>query len=176
MNEVLLLITGGTIGSEWSPADDTAVCVAMDSVTEYIKDMIKPDFIVRQNIITMKDSRAITDDTRRDILSAIKSSASKNIIITHGTYTMVETAKFIKDNLPDLDGRKIILIGSFYPLKGYSPSDAPFNIGFAFGALNGATPGVYVAMNAQLFDPENVCKDTLNAKFNRTGTRDATWV
>ena len=168
MNEILLLITGGTIGSEWSPQEDTAVCMATDSVTEYVKTMIKPDFNLRQNIITMKDSRAITDDTRRDILAAIKSSNCKNIIITHGTYTMTETAQFIKDNLPALDGRKIILIGSFYPLKGYSPSDAPFNIGFAFGALIGAEPGIYVAMNSQLFQPEHVQKDILNAKFKQT--------
>jgi L-asparaginase len=139
--------------------------MATDSVTEYIRQMIRPDFKVSQNIITMKDSRAITDDTRRDIVAAIKSSECKNIIITHGTYTMVDTAKFVKDNLADTNDRKIIFIGSFYPLKGYVPSDAPFNIGFAFGALLGAEPGVYVAMNSQLFRPEQVRKDISDAKF-----------
>ena len=165
MNDVLLLITGGTIGSEWSPSEDTAIVMATDSVTDYIKTFIRPDFSIKQNIVTMKDSRAITDDTRRDIVTAIESSTCKNIIITHGTYTMVDTAKFIQDNLSDLAEKKIILIGSFYPLKGYSPSDAPFNIGFAFGALLGAEPGVYVAMNSHLFKPEQVCKDVSDAKF-----------
>ena len=167
MNDVLLLITGGTIGSEWSPSDDTSVVMATDSVSEYIKGFIRPHFNIRKNIITMKDSRAITDDTRRDILAAIKSSDCKNIIITHGTYTMVDTAKFIQDNLSDFGGRKIILVGSFYPLKGYSPTDTPFNIGFAFGALSGAVPGVYVAMNSELFKPEEVHKDIIDSRFKR---------
>ena len=47
----------------------------------------------------MKDSREISDFTREEILSAIEKSKSDNIIITHGTYTMVETAKFIKTDL-----------------------------------------------------------------------------
>jgi len=165
MNEILLLITGGTIGSEWSPSEDTAVVMAMDSVSEYIRNFIRPDFNIRQNIITMKDSRAITDDTRRDILAAINQSDCKNIVITHGTYTMVDTARFLQDNLPNIGDKKIILIGSFYPLKGYSPSDAPFNIGFAFGALLGAKPGIYIAMNSQLFKPSRVHKDIKNAMF-----------
>ena len=165
MNKVLLLITGGTIGSEWSPANDTAVTMATDSVSECLRDFIRPEFNVQQKIITMKDSREITDDTRRDIVATIEKSDCENIIITHGTYTMVETAKFIEAHLPDIGNRKIILIGSFWPLKGYSPSDAPFNIGFAFGALLNAKPGIYIAMHAQLFGPEQVSKDIENARF-----------
>jgi len=165
MNKVLLLITGGTIGSEWSPANDTALVMATDSVTEYLRDFIRPDFTVNQKIITMKDSREITDDTRRDLVAAIVGSDCDNIIITHGTYTMAETAKFITENLSEIGNRKIILIGSFWPLKGYAPSDAPFNIGFAFGALLNCQPGVYIAMHSQLFTPDSVHKDLENAKF-----------
>lgn len=161
-----LLITGGTIGSEWSPQQDTAVVIAQDSVTEYLKEFIRPNFEIKQRIITMKDSREITDFTREEILDAILKSDSENIIITHGTYTMVETGKFLKKRLEGkLKNKKIILVGSFWPLKGYAPTDAPFNIGFAIGALTGLSEGVYVSMHSHVFDPDEVDKDVEKAMF-----------
>lgn len=163
-----ILITGGTIGSEWSPQKDTAVTVATDSVTEYIKKYIDPKIKISQTIVTMKDSREITDHTREEIITAIKNCSSNNILITHGTYTMPETGRYLEKNLKDEDGiknKKIILVGSFYPLKGYSPSDAPFNLGFAIGGFSNLKPGVYVSMHARLFKPESVKKDTEMARF-----------
>jgi L-asparaginase len=158
------LITGGTIGSEWSPAKDTAVVTTENSVDEYIKEFIAPDFDVKHTIVAMKDSREITNRIREEILNAVKDSESENIIITHGTYTMAETARFLKKRLGKTD-KRIILIGSFWPLKGYSPTDAPFNIGFAVGAINFVSPGVYVAIHATLFDSDEIVKDIEHAHF-----------
>lgn len=166
IKSVEFLITGGTIGSEWSPSQDTAVVTAQNSVDEYIKAFVNPDFEVVHKIITMKDSREITDFTREEILDAIIKSKREYIIITHGTYTMPDTARFLKKRLEGkLDNKKIILIGSFWPLKGYSPSDAPFNIGYAMGAMLSVEPGVYLSMHASLFDPDQVTKDTEHAHF-----------
>ncbi len=165
IKSVHFLITGGTLGSEWSPSQDTAVVTAQNAVDEYMNGYISPDYEIKQSIITMKDSREITDHTRHDIVDAVLKSDTENIIITHGTYTMVETAKFIKNSVMENKGKRIILIGSFWPLKGFSPSDAPFNIGFALGAIPYLDAGVYVAMHSMLFDPDDVSKDIEQAHF-----------
>jgi L-asparaginase len=59
----------------------------------------------------------------------------------------------------------IVLTGAMVPyaVKG---SDAPFNVGTAFGALNGYLPtGVYLAMNGQIFLYNNVFKDKEKGEF-----------
>lgn len=168
IKSIHFLITGGTIGSEWSPSDDTAVVTAQNAVNSYFKDYISPPFEIKQTIVTMKDSREITDYTRHDISNEVIRSKAENIIITHGTYTMPDTARFLKKNLldhKDCTNKRIILIGSFWPLKGYSPSDAPFNIGFAIGVIPYIDPGVYVAMHSTLFEAEMVTKDIEHAHF-----------
>jgi len=168
LKDVELLITGGTIDSEWAPSKDTVVPSACSSVKPYIEKFLKPDFPIYENIIAMADSRDIDDNVRAKILKAIIESRSDNIIITHGTYTMAQTGKYLKEKIA-LDKRlkenkKIILLGSFYPL-GFSQSDAPFNLGYAFGAIEYLSPNVYVAMNSRLFDPYEVGKDVQNGKF-----------
>ena len=52
----------------------------------------------------------------------------------------------------------IILTGSIIPLEGFTPSDAPFNIGYAFGRLNDLKPGAYIGMNGRMFSPEECVK------------------
>ena len=58
----------------------------------------------------------------------------------------------------------IVLTGSFLP-ETFKDSDAEFNIGFALGCLLSLQePGVYIAMNANLFRTCEVlkCPDTGN--------------
>jgi L-asparaginase len=110
----------------------------------------------------MCDSKEITDKTRQEIWKAIQSSKPSNIIITHGTDTIVQTAKYLSDK--DLGNKKVVLVGAFCPLT-FHPSDAPFNLGFAIGVIEHIKSGVYIAMNAQLFTSSNVEKDFSKLKF-----------
>lgn len=168
LTDIQLLLTGGTIDSEWDPTQDTAVPFAHSNIKPYLEKFVQPDFHIYEKTITMLDSREIDDSVRQTLLNAIKQSKSKNIIISHGTYTMAETGKYLKDNIgKDLGSKKIILVGSFYPLLGFSQSDAPFNLGYALGALEYIKPGVYVAINSQLFNPHDVAKNTTKGKFAR---------
>lgn len=77
----------------------------------------------------MKDSRQLGENDRKEILKAIEESPSNKIIITHGTYTMPDTARYLKANLKRND-QTIILTGSMIPIKGFSPSDGTFNLGY----------------------------------------------
>ncbi len=111
-----------------------------------------------------KDSLELIDADRADIRDAVAGSAASHILITHGTDTMVLTARA----LADVADKTIVLTGAMQPhaLKG---SDAPFNVGFALAAAQALPHGVYVAMNGQIFDPEKTAKDRANHRFVSEG-------
>ena len=77
-----------------------------------------------------KDSLDMTDEDRALIHKTVKKDSSDKILITHGTDTMVKTAKY----LADITGKTIILTGALEPAL-FKTSDALFNIGCALGAL-----------------------------------------
>ena len=108
-----------------------------------------------------KDSRSITDEDRKFLLKKIKASNVQNILITHGTYTMEDTAKYLENQ-----GLKktIVLVGSFI-MGNLKNTDAPFNLGFAISSLQLLKPGVYVAMNGTIFPGNNITKNIETNKF-----------
>lgn len=163
--KIQFVITGGTIDSSWFPAKDTTIVNSESGIEKYINKFISPKIEISYKTISMKDSRDINDDIRCEILNFIKNSYDKNFIITHGTYTMVETGMFLKKHEKELSDKVIVLVGSFWPLEGFSLNDAGFNLGYAVGVLNNLNSGIYVAMHATLFNIENVEKDILNANF-----------
>jgi len=165
MKNIKFIITGGTIDSEWIPAKDTVIVKESSGIPAYIRKLINPEYKISFETVAMKDSREITDVVRNRILEVIESCPEECIVITHGTYTMAETGVYLKKHINKSSNKKIILTGSFLPLDGFSPNDASFNLGFALGAVQYAEPGIYVAMHSQLFNPENVTKDTDNAHF-----------
>ena len=79
------------------------------------------------------------------------------ILITHGTYTMPDTARYLEAHLGKID-KTIILTGSMIPIIGFSPSDAGFNLGFAIASFTGLPSGVFVSMNGRNFSPSEVMK------------------
>lgn len=107
-----------------------------------------------------KDSLELTDEDRALIKEAIQSSSSRHILITHGTDTMVNTARVLYD-IPD---KTIVLVGSLKPAR-FRESDAVFNIGFALGVIASMPAGVYVAMNGIVFDPRAVRKNREQNRF-----------
>lgn len=112
----------------------------------------------------MKDSRDINEADRREILKTVEESPFKKIIITHGTYTMPDTARYLKANLKR-DGQTIILTASMIPIKGFSPSDGPFNLGFTLAQVEILPPGVYVAINGKVFQPDEIIKLISEGRF-----------
>jgi L-asparaginase len=112
----------------------------------------------------MKDSRSFTGSDLQNVLKSVEKSKSKKIIITHGTYTMPDTARFLSANLKRKD-QTIILTGSMIPLTGFSPSDAPFNIGYSLASVKTLKPGVYLCMNGEIFSSKEVAKRVSEGRF-----------
>ena len=106
-----------------------------------------------------KDSLEMTAADRAAIRAAIAASDAMRIVITHGTDTMVETAR----ELQGIEGKTIVLTGALQPAR-FADSDAEFNLGLAIGAVQALPAGVYIAANGQVFAANAVRK---NAALNR---------
>jgi L-asparaginase len=104
--------------------------------------------------ILHKDSLDMTDEDRQLIFDEIASDEHRHIVLTHGTDTMIQTAKKLK-TIPD---KVIVLTGAMEPAR-LKYSDAEFNIGCAVAAVQVLTPGVYIAMNGRIFDPDRIKKN-----------------
>lgn len=133
------------------------------SVDTYLKNIIKPHFHYSVDSICDKDSRDITAQDRAELLQAIKETESENILITHGTFTMVQTAEFLDKNLAT--DKKIVITGSMVPVVGFSASDAPFNLGYSVGSFQSIEPGVYICMNGGIFKYNEIAKNTELLRF-----------
>ena len=109
--------------------------------------------------ILRKDSLHITDADRELVRDTIAAQAARHVLVTHGTDSMVETAKV----LADIPGKTIVLTGALNPAR-FRGSDAEFNIGTAVGAVQSLPAGVWIAMNGRIWDPARVRK---NIEANR---------
>lgn len=161
---VHFIITGGTIDSVFSPVKDAIIVNDHSVILGYINAVIKPHVQITSETLTLKDSREITDNIRNEMLRSIQKAETDAIVITHGTYTMAETARYLKKALAPSD-KTVVLTGSMLPLKGFSESDATFNLGYAIAAAKLLPPGVYVAMNGHMFDADDVEKDVSEGVF-----------
>jgi len=107
-----------------------------------------------------KDSLDMTDEDRNLVLEKVQAETCPNILITHGTDTMVETARLLKQ----VQDKTVVLTGAMEP-AGFLHSDAVFNVGCAITAVQTMQPGVYIAMNGRIYDPDKVEKDRNSMRF-----------
>ena len=101
-----------------------------------------------------KDSLDMTDEDRQAVREAVERSDAERVLITHGTDTMIDTARCLEG----VEGKTVVLTGSMQPAR-LRVSDAVFNIGYAIGVLQQLGHGVYLAINGQVFDPQQTRKN-----------------
>lgn len=160
--KILFLLTGGTIDSYYDPVQDAVIPLQKSALPDYIKSL-QLGMETEYREVCMKDSREITREDRMNILQMIEESSCANIIITHGTYTLCETARYLDQHLAEKE-KKIILTGAMIPYQ-MPNSDAAFNLGYAVAALKNVENGVYVAMNGQVFLSQEAEKDREKGVF-----------
>lgn len=156
---IRVFVTGGTFDKEYNEIDGTL----------YFKDSHINELLAlgrcKQDVISttlmMVDSLEMTEQDRQTILDNCRRCQEQQIIITHGTDTMVETAKILGiSKLP----KTIVLTGAMIPFK-FGSSDGLFNMGCAIGFVQALPPGVYVAMNGRVFNWDNVRKNRKRGEF-----------
>jgi L-asparaginase len=158
---IQILSTGGTIeGIDY--VNDIGIADSNISIKDFLTNAnIGFDYTIEN--VFKKDSRSITDEDRELLVRKIKETNATKILITHGTFTMEDTAKHIgKLNLK----KTIVLVGSFI-LGSSADTDAPFNLGYAICSVQFLKPDVYVAMNGTIFHWENVTKNLETNKFEQ---------
>lgn len=159
---IKIITTGGTIeGLDYDKEEDETQENRV-SIEDFFRSANVYFSYSIENVLS-KDSRLITDDDRKLLVDKIKAVSAERILLTHGTFTMEDTAKYIgKLNLK----KTIVLVGSFV-LGSSNGTDAPFNLGFAICSLQFLKPDVYVAMNGNIFHWKNVTKNLESNRFER---------
>lgn len=161
---VHFVITGGTIDSHYDGSKDTAVPNTESVIPSFIESIKLYRRKAKFTTVCMKDSRNLKPGDLHRVLRVIERSPHTHIIVTHGTYTMPDTARFLKVNLKRKD-QAVVLTASAIPISGFSPSDGPFSLGYAIAQLEHLAPGVYVTMNGNVFSPEEIMKVISEARF-----------
>lgn len=117
--------------------------------------------------LMMIDSLEMAEADREIIAHNCRRSAAAQIIITHGTDRMVETATYLAQT--DIDNKTIVLTGAMIPYAFGHSSDGFFNLGNALAFAQSLPAGVYVVMNGRYFDWHNVRKNTKTGNFEELG-------
>ena len=147
-----IITTGGTIDKVYFDAK-SEFQVGSPMVAEVLKEANVTVAVTVEEVIA-KDSLELTDADRQLIRERVLACAEDRVLITHGTDTMVETALA----LSGIADKTIVLTGSMQPAR-FRNTDAAFNIGCAFGAVQSLPPGVYIAMNGRVFNPSHAAKN-----------------
>ncbi len=158
MDELLIVTTGGTIDKVYF--DDKSDFQVGEPQIGRILEELGVAFRFRVIPIIRKDSLHITDADRELLRATIAAQPARHVLVTHGTDTMVETAKA----LATLEDRTIVLTGALNPAR-FRGSDAEFNIGTAVGAVQSQPAGVWIAMNGRVWDPLKVRKNVAANRF-----------
>lgn len=162
---ILIVTTGGTIDKVYFDAKSEF------EVGDSVVGRLLGQAHVRQpfEIVSLmrKDSLELDDSDRSMIRAEIASRAESRVVVTHGTDTMTDTAA----ELAALTGKTIVLTGALAPAR-FAESDAVFNVGMAFGAVQSLSAGVYICMNGQVFTAGDVVKDRSKNTFVRKPVSD----
>ncbi len=152
---IQLFITGGTIDKQYQ--ETSGELIFPNSHLPIMLQEANVTLAIETTVLMQKDSLEITDEDREKIYQACIDTPQQKIVITHGTDTMVNTALTLHQ-YEALQHKTIVLTGAMRPFM-LGHSDANFNLGTALMAVQLAQPGVYIAMNGQLFSAHQVQKN-----------------
>ena len=156
---IKIFVTGGTFDKDYD--EKNGKLYFKDTHMSEILNLGRSKVEVKIETLMMIDSLDMKDTDRRLIVDNCERTNEKNIIITHGTDTMTETANKIGEkNLQ----KTIVLTGAMIPYK-FGTSDGLFNIASALAYVQTLSNGVYVAMNGRVFDYDNVIKNKETGVF-----------
>ncbi len=150
--KIKFFAVGGTIDKVYFDALSRYE-IGESNIFDILKDA-RVNFKYDVSSLLKKDSLDMTDQDRSIIHQAVEKTPYERIIITHGTDTMIETAKV----LVAVKNKVIVLTGAMEPAK-FKSSDAVFNLGSAVAAVQTLPHGVYIVISGRVFTPDNVKKN-----------------
>ena len=159
--KIVFLTTGGTIDKVYF--DELSRFEVGETVLGKILRDGGVSFEFEVIPLLRKDSLELDDADRAAIRAAVAARAEERIVVTHGTDTMVDTARV----LAGIRGKTIVMTGALSPAR-FQASDAVFNIGMAVAAAQTCSPGVWIAMSGQVFRHDRVRKNRDRNRFEAT--------
>jgi L-asparaginase len=156
---IRIFVTGGTFDKEYNEL--TGKLDFKDSLLPHLLEMGRSRLDTSIRTLMMIDSLDMTEEDRQIILENCQHCEEKQIVITHGTDTMAETAKVLGPHFKD---KTIVMTGAMIPIR-FGSSDGLFNLGSALAYVQTLPPGVYVAMNGRYYNWDNVRKNRQTGYF-----------
>ncbi len=150
-----VIVTGGTFDKEYN-----FVSGELSFMETHLPEMLKRgrcSIDIEVNTLYMIDSLQMDDKHRDQIFGAIQRSKYNNIVVTHGTDTMVQTANYLKKT--GVINKTVVLTGAMIPYAFGNSSDGFFNLGSAISFAQVLPPGIYIAMNGRYFEADSVQKN-----------------
>jgi len=156
---ISIIVTGGTFDKEYNELNGS-----LFFKETHVSDMLllgrsKVDLEVKT--LMLIDSLDMTDLHRKEIVDACNSCANNQIVLTHGTDTLTQTASVLAEAIKD---KTIVITGAMIPYK-FGSSDGLFNLGSALAFAQTLAPGVYIAMNGRYYDWNNCRKNKATGYF-----------
>jgi L-asparaginase len=156
---IRILVTGGTFDKQYDELSGRL----------FFRETHVPDMLrlgrsrldVTVETAMMIDSLDLDDEGRAAIVTRCAAAPERAILITHGTDTMVDTARALAAALLE---KTIVLTGAMVPYA-FGSSDGLFNLGSALSFVQVLPPGVYIAMNGRYFRWNEVQKNRTTGVF-----------
>lgn len=157
---IRILVTGGTFDKEYDELSGRL----------FFRETHVPEILrrgrclldVQMDTVMMIDSLDMDDAGRATVVARARACEERAVVITHGTDTMVETARALA--AAAIEEKTIVLTGAMVPYA-FGSSDGLFNLGSAVSFVQVLPPGVYVAMNGQHFPWDAVRKNRESGCF-----------
>ena len=158
---IKIFVTGGTFDKEYN--EISGELYFNNTHVREILDLGRAQVDVKIKELMLLDSLDMKNEHRDVILENCTQTKDEKIIITHGTDTMIDTAKTLANKITN---KIIILTGAMIPIK-FGSSDGLFNLGSALSFVQILEPGIYVTMNGRYFHWDNVKKNKKLGIFER---------
>ena len=162
VRDIDMLFTGGTIEKIYDEVHG-----GIDNIEAYLHSTFPrlrlPYVKIHPTRLMNIDSLYMTDEHRAQIAAKVAElqSDGRPIVITHGTDTMVETGRYLKAHLPEVNV-PIILTGAMLPLV-VQNSDGLQNLTESIFAAKLLGPGIYIVFHNEIYDVER-CRKNREAK------------
>ena len=162
MKDVRIIVTGGTIDKVHDPRTE-GLGFAADGAT-HIPEMLRIGrchFPVVE-LLMLKDSLYFDAGDRERIAEAVLRAPEEAVVVTHGTGTMGETARFLAARIAM---KTVVLTGAMRPFSLYA-SDGEFNLGGAVIAAQVLARGVWGVMNGRAIPADRLDKNVEQGRFD----------
>jgi L-asparaginase len=158
---IKIFVTGGTFDKEYDEIQGKLFFT--ETHLQKMLELGRCSLDIKIETLMLKDSLDMTENDRNIIINSCKKAKQNKIVITHGTDTMVETAKFLVQYIED---KTVVLTGAMIPIR-FGSSDGLFNLGSSLGFVQTLPCGIYISMNGRYFHWDNVRKNKKTGMFEK---------